>query len=129
MRDSPANQWKQTRCFPWFVDTGVIRPAGGRLVLMACADDEGWQRRLALRERCEYPREPITDPFGPHWVPTYVPARTMPQNVYSLARPVFGKTMAEWALPLAEDVVNAMPEVSTCAVAPEWRRPSSDVPP
>jgi hypothetical protein len=87
---------------------------------MTWIEDEDWQRRLALRERCEYPREPITDPLGPHWVPTYVPARTMPQNVYSLARSVFGKTMAEWALLLAEDVVKAMPDATTGRDAPEW---------
>jgi hypothetical protein len=73
-----------------------------------------------MREPSEFPPNPMTDPLAPHWIPTYVPARSMPENVFSLARRVFGKTMAEWALLLARDVAEAVPESSNGKDAPEW---------
>lgn len=57
--------------------------------------------------------------LAPHWVPRFAPRRSICDNVFSLARPLWGKPRAEWALCLAEEVVARFPDGDESA-APEW---------
>ena len=59
------------------------------------------------------------DELAPHWVPSFAPHRSLDDNVFSLARPLWGKPRAEWALCLAEEVVTRFPEAGGPA-ASEW---------
>jgi len=52
-------------------------------------------------------------------VPRFVPRRSLSENVFSLARPLWGKPRAEWALCLAEEVGARFPE-SDGPAASEW---------
>ena len=46
----------------------------------------------------------------PHWVPRFAPARSLVDNVFSLARPLWGRARAEWTMWLAEDLVADLPD-------------------
>lgn len=51
----------------------------------------------------------IAGEVEPHWVPRFVPARSLVDNVFSIARPLWGKPRAEWTTWLAEDLVSEVP--------------------
>ena len=49
------------------------------------------------------------DELVPHWVPRFAPARSLVDNVFSIARPLWGKARAEWTMWLADDLVVELP--------------------
>ena len=55
----------------------------------------------------------------PHWLPFYAHSRSLTENVFSLARPLWGKAQAEWAWQLAQDLVEELPAADG-AEGTEW---------
>lgn len=49
------------------------------------------------------------DELAPHWVRQFAPARSQVDNVFSIARLLWGKACAEWTMCLANDVVAELP--------------------
>jgi len=41
----------------------------------------------------------------PFWMASFVPGRSLVDNVFSLTRPLWGKPYAEWAMCLARDLI------------------------
>ena len=59
----------------------------------------------------------LAEPVDPdellwHWLPSYVPSRSVCENAFSLARPLWGKARAEWTWCLAEEVAARFPETN-----------------
>ena len=50
------------------------------------------------------------DELVPHWVPRFAPASSLVDNVFSIARPLWGKARAEWTMWLADDLVAELPD-------------------
>jgi hypothetical protein len=50
------------------------------------------------------------DELEPHWIPWFAPARSLTDNVFSIARPLWGKAQAEWTMWLATDLVAELPD-------------------
>ena len=55
-----------------------------------------------------------------HWLPRYVPGRPFDDNAFSLARPLWGKTRAEWTLCLAWEVAERFPETAESDQGAGW---------
>jgi len=55
-----------------------------------------------------------------HWLPTYVGGRPFDDNAFSLARPLWGKTRAEWTLCLAWEVAERFPETAQPNQGASW---------
>jgi hypothetical protein len=49
------------------------------------------------------------DELEPHWLPSFVATRSLSENAFSLARPMWGKARAEWTIWLAGDVLQQFP--------------------
>ena len=59
------------------------------------------------------------DELVPHWVPRFAPASSLVDNVFSIARPLWGKARAEWTMWLADDLVAELPDADR-ADRREW---------
>lgn len=52
----------------------------------------------------------MLDELEPHWIPRFAPARSLGDNVFDIARPLWGKARAEWTMWLATDLIAEIPD-------------------
>jgi hypothetical protein len=63
---------------------------------------------------------PLVDELAPHPLPAYRPLASMDENVFSLARSLWGKATSECAWLLAKDVIEDIPSAATGRTARGW---------